>query len=120
MIPPMQAAELLILVRGSIPGSRGEILIGEEFASSLEVGPGDKVTLMGPTMMMPGKFHAEVVPGAYYIGFVPGLFSSTLGTMLSGIGIYRRQTATLFKGMLKTGDGTEFIVQDDELGLTGS
>lgn len=53
--------------------------------------------MKGATMMLPGKFHAEVVPEAYYIGFIPGLFSSTLGTMLSGIGIYRRQTANLFK-----------------------
>jgi putative ABC transport system permease protein len=53
--------------------------------------------MKGATMMMPGSFHAKIVPEAYYIGFIPGLFSSTLGTMLSGIGIYKRQTATLFK-----------------------
>ena len=53
--------------------------------------------MKGATMMMPGKFHAKVVTDAYYIGFVPGLFSSTLGTMLSGIGIYKRKTASLFK-----------------------
>ena len=51
----------------------------------------------GATMMMPGKFHARIVPQAYYIGFIPGLFSSTLGTVLSGIGIYKRKTASLFK-----------------------
>jgi len=53
--------------------------------------------MKGSTMMMPGEFHARIVPQAYYIGFIPGLFSSTLETILSGIGIYRRQTATLFK-----------------------
>ncbi len=53
--------------------------------------------MKGATMMMPGKFYAKIVPEAYYIGFIPGLFSSTLGTMLSGIGIYKRQTASLFK-----------------------
>jgi putative ABC transport system permease protein len=53
--------------------------------------------MKGATMMMPGKFHAKIVPEAYYLGFIPGLFSSTLGTMLSGIGIYRRKTASLFK-----------------------
>jgi putative ABC transport system permease protein len=53
--------------------------------------------MKGATMMMPGSFHARIIPEAYYIGFIPGLFSSTLGTMLSGIGIYRRQTARLFK-----------------------
>jgi putative ABC transport system permease protein len=53
--------------------------------------------MKGATMMMPGKFHAKLVPQAYYLGFIPGLFSSTLGTMLSGIGIYKRKTASLFK-----------------------
>jgi putative ABC transport system permease protein len=53
--------------------------------------------MKGATMMMPGKFYAKIVPEAYYIGFIPGLFSSTLGTMLSGIGIYKRKTASLFK-----------------------
>jgi putative ABC transport system permease protein len=53
--------------------------------------------MKGATMMMPGEFRAKIIPQAYYIGFVLGLFSSTLGTILSGIGIYRRQTATLFK-----------------------
>jgi putative ABC transport system permease protein len=53
--------------------------------------------IKGSTMMMPGEFHAKIIPQAYYIGFIPGLFSSTLGTMLSGIGIYKRKTAQLFK-----------------------
>ena len=53
--------------------------------------------MKGATMMMPGSFHARIVPEAFYIGFIPGLFSSTLGTMLSGIGIYKRKTAQLFK-----------------------
>jgi len=53
--------------------------------------------MKGATMMMPGKFYARIVPEAYYIGFIPGLFSSTLGTMLAGIGIYKRKTASLFK-----------------------
>lgn len=53
--------------------------------------------MKGATMMMPGKFYAKIIPAAFYIGFIPGLFSSTLGTMLSGIGIYKRKTASLFK-----------------------
>ncbi len=49
------------------------------------------------TMMIPSVFRAHVTPQAYYIGFVPGLFSTVLGTALAGIGIYRRDTARLFK-----------------------
>ncbi len=49
------------------------------------------------TMMMPTVLRAKVTPQLYYIGFIPGLFAMVLGSMLSGIGIYRRETAQLFK-----------------------
>ena len=48
-------------------------------------------------MMVPTTFRAQIIPAAYYIGFIPGVASMLLGTALSGIGIYRRQTAQLFK-----------------------
>jgi len=48
-------------------------------------------------MMFPAVLRAEITNETYYIGFFPGLFSTVLGTSLSGIGIYRRQTAQLFK-----------------------
>ncbi|MBC8402230.1 MAG: FtsX-like permease family protein [Candidatus Marinimicrobia bacterium] len=49
------------------------------------------------SMMVPNVFRAEITEVTYYIGFFPGLFATVLGTMLSGIGIYKRQTAQLFK-----------------------
>ncbi|MBN2103389.1 FtsX-like permease family protein [bacterium] len=49
------------------------------------------------TMMMPNTFRAGITPPAYFIGIIPGLIATVLGTSLSGIGIYRRQTASLFK-----------------------
>jgi putative ABC transport system permease protein len=49
------------------------------------------------TMLMPGVFRTRITPEAWFIGFIPGLLATVLGTMLSGIGIYRRQTARLFK-----------------------
>jgi len=48
-------------------------------------------------MMFPSVIRAEITSETYYIGFFPGLFSTVLGTALSGIGIYKRQTAQLFK-----------------------
>ncbi len=48
-------------------------------------------------MMFPAVIRAEVTSETYYIGFIPGLFSTVLGTALSGFGIYKRQTAQLFK-----------------------
>jgi putative ABC transport system permease protein len=53
--------------------------------------------LQNVTMMVPSVFRAHVTPPAYFIGFIPGLFSTVLGTALAGIGIYRRNTARLFK-----------------------
>jgi putative ABC transport system permease protein len=49
------------------------------------------------SMLMPSVARAVITPTAYYIGFIPGLFSMVLGNALSGIGIYKRNTATLFK-----------------------
>jgi len=49
------------------------------------------------TIMISSVMRARVTPTSYYIGFVPGLFASVLGTLFAGIGIYRRQTAQLFK-----------------------
>jgi putative ABC transport system permease protein len=51
----------------------------------------------GSSMMFPSKIRARITPPDFYIGFIPGLLSTVLGTMLSGIGIYKRQTAKLFK-----------------------
>jgi len=41
--------------------------------------------------------RAKVTPAGFFIGFIPGLFSTVLGTMISGRGIFKRQTSTLFK-----------------------
>lgn len=51
----------------------------------------------GASMMMPTVIRARITPADYYIGFIPGLFSTVIGTMLAGIGIYKRKTSQLFK-----------------------
>jgi putative ABC transport system permease protein len=85
---------LLIGIVGSAFGT----IVGLLFSYWLqEVGIDISSMTQGATMMMPGSFHAKIVPNAYYIGFIPGLVASSAGTMLSGIGIYKRQTAVLFK-----------------------
>ncbi|MFA7711262.1 MAG: FtsX-like permease family protein [Candidatus Neomarinimicrobiota bacterium] len=48
-------------------------------------------------MMIPLVFRARITSTTYYIGFFPGIIATALGTALAGIGIYRRQTASLFK-----------------------
>jgi putative ABC transport system permease protein len=49
------------------------------------------------TIMMPRVFRAQITPQTWYIGFIPGLISAQIGTMLAGIGIYKRKTSELFK-----------------------
>ena len=53
--------------------------------------------LKNSSMMMPSVYRGSISPGTFYIGFVPGLFSMVLGNALAGIGIYKRETAQLFK-----------------------
>lgn len=48
-------------------------------------------------MMLPAVYKAKITPEAFYIGFIPGVFSMVLGNALSGIGIYKRKTTELFK-----------------------
>jgi putative ABC transport system permease protein len=49
------------------------------------------------SMIMPSVLRAKVTPNLFYIGFIPGVFAMVFGTMLAGIGIYKRETANLFK-----------------------
>lgn len=81
-----------------LAGSLFGTIVGLFFAWILQTKGIDMTSSMkGMTMLMSTNFHARITPPAYYIGFIPGIFSTLLGTALSGIGIYRRQTATLFK-----------------------
>jgi putative ABC transport system permease protein len=53
--------------------------------------------MKGAAVMFPSDIRARITPVDFYLGFIPGLISTVIGTMLSGIGIYKRQTARLFK-----------------------
>ena len=49
------------------------------------------------SIVMPNVFYAHVTPDLYYVGFFPGVLATVLGTMLAGLGIYKREMAQLFK-----------------------
>lgn len=53
--------------------------------------------LKDSTFMMPTVLRSHINVTTYYIGFIPGILSTVIGAMLAGIGIYKRQTANLFK-----------------------
>jgi putative ABC transport system permease protein len=48
-------------------------------------------------IMMPDVVRARITETDFYIGFIPGVISTVIGTALAGIGIYKRKTAQLFK-----------------------
>lgn len=82
-------------------GTAGTILgtaIGLFFAWLLQkYGINISGMMEGASLMMPTHLRARITPPDFYIGFIPGLLSTVLGTMLAGVGIYKRQTARLFK-----------------------
>ena len=53
--------------------------------------------LSNSSMVMPNIFYAQVTPDLFYIGFIPGVLATVLGTMLAGLAIYRREMSQLFK-----------------------
>ena len=53
--------------------------------------------LSNSSIVMPNIFYAQVTPDLFYIGFLPGVLATVLGTMLAGLAIYRREMSQLFK-----------------------
>ena len=85
---------LIIGIAGSIAG----IAVGLSISYLIQQKGLDLSSVMqNATLLMPGVFRTRITPEAWYVGFIPGIFATILGTMLSGIGIFRRQTASLFK-----------------------
>ncbi|PKP01167.1 MAG: hypothetical protein CVU14_05765 [Bacteroidetes bacterium HGW-Bacteroidetes-9] len=85
---------ILIGAIGSVVGT----VIGLLLTLYLQVYGIDIGSMMSnSTMMMPTVMRSRLTPSLFYLGFIPGLFAMVLGNMLSGIGIYKRETATLFK-----------------------
>jgi len=85
---------IFIGLTGSLVGTG----LGLAFAFWLQIQGLDISSMMkNINMMFPAVLRAKITPETYYIGFFPGLISTVLGTLLAGIGIYKRQTAALFK-----------------------
>ena len=85
---------VMIGLAGSLIGT----LLGLFFAWLIQNYGIDISGLMkGSSIMIPTTIRARITPADFYMGFIPGLISTVIGTMLSGIGIYKRQTARLFK-----------------------
>ncbi|MCF7794490.1 MAG: FtsX-like permease family protein [Candidatus Cloacimonetes bacterium] len=85
---------LMIGVAGTIIGTA----IGLIFSYILQYTGIDISNLMKDAkVLMSTKMQAQVNSTSYVIGLLPGILSSVLGAVISGIGIYKRNTAQLFK-----------------------
>jgi putative ABC transport system permease protein len=90
----MISESILVGLAGSVIGTT----IGLALAYYMQNHGFDASSFMkNASMMLPAVFKAQVTPASFYIGFIPGLFATVIGTALSGIGIYKRNTAQLFK-----------------------
>ena len=91
----------LLLIEASVIGTIGSIIgtiLGVIFCYYLqEVGIDISENTANSTIIMPSVMRAYVTPNLFFIGFIPGLFSMLFGTALAGRGIYKRETARLFK-----------------------
>ena len=91
----------LLLIEASVIGLIGSIIgtsLGLVFCYYLqEVGIDISKDVANSTIIMPSVMRAYVTSDLFYIGFIPGLFSMLFGTALAGRGIYKRETARLFK-----------------------
>lgn len=85
---------LIIGIIGSITGTIVGLAISF-YIQKVGIDLGDM--FQSSSMMMPSVIRTKVSSAAYYIGFIPGVFSMLLGNALSGMAIYKRKTAQLFK-----------------------
>ncbi|NME70658.1 ABC transporter permease [Flammeovirga aprica] len=61
-----------------------------------EVGIDMSDTLGNSNVLFSNVIRAKVVPTQFWIGFFPGVMATFLGALLSGRGIFKRQTSELF------------------------
>jgi len=84
----------LIGLAGSVTGT----CLGLAVAFYLqEIGIDITDTLRTTSIIMSNILRARISAASFYIGFIPGLLATLIGTTFSGIQIFQRQTASLFK-----------------------
>jgi putative ABC transport system permease protein len=90
----MLTESIMIGFIGSVLGT----LAGLGIAYYLQIVGIDIGSMMkNATIMMSDVIRAQVTPESFFVGFIPGMLATLLGTAISGIGIYKRETSQLFK-----------------------
>jgi putative ABC transport system permease protein len=88
------AESALIGLLGSVIGTILGLLLSWYLQ---EVGVDVSSILKNASIVISDVLRAQITPTSYIIGFLPGLVATLLGAMISGLGIYRRQTSQLAK-----------------------
>jgi len=92
-----------MLIESSIIGVIGTVigtaigLVGVWFLQEYGIDIGNMTSNTGDGIYYPDVIRGKIVPACFYAGFIPGLIAPLLGSLVSGRGIYKRQTASLFK-----------------------
>jgi len=90
----MITESLMIGFIGSILGT----VLGLAFSYYLQVKGINMGNMMqSSNLVINDVIRAKVTPVSYVVGFIPGLIATFLGTSISGLGIYKRQTSQLMK-----------------------
>jgi len=88
------AESLLVGLLGSTAGT----VLGLAFSCYMQVHGIDIGSMMrGINFLMQTVLRSKITPASFYIGFIPGLIASLIGTAIAGRAVYKRQTARLFK-----------------------
>jgi putative ABC transport system permease protein len=85
---------LLVGILGSTVGTA----LGLAFSYYMQVHGIDVSSLMkGVNFLMQTVMRSKITPAAFFVGFIPGLAASLIGTAIAGRAVFKRQTASLFK-----------------------
>lgn len=79
---------------GSLAGTASGLAVSYYLQS---VGIDISSLMKSSSLLMVEVLRTKVTPFSYVIGFIPGIGASLLGTAISGLGVYRRQTSMLMK-----------------------
>ena len=93
----MLGESLLVGIAASVVGTILGLLVVYYLQ---EVGIDYTTLLEDYEMPISGVMRGKITPDCYYIGFIPGVVATLLGTMLAGRGIYKRQMSELFKELM--------------------
>ena len=64
--------------------------VGLDYSAAME-------SLSSTDIIMSNVFYAQVTPDLYFIGFIPGVLATVLGTMMAGRAIYKREMASYLR-----------------------